>query len=223
MSIVTEAFEIVAALGTADSFEISTAMRSSGAWLFGTIVTLLAGCLMVVIYKMFPIIDRHLDRSIMVWSYLAIAAIIFWGVIDRFIFSNQQPWSTTIPPLLFMIMAWYGCAYNVRLRTHLSFSEFRGRMPRSGQLACLILDNALWLIFCIIIVTTTLRVTANSASNFQIVLGTDNVMQWWFILTVPVAFILLAARAIENVMDDFANWRSGEPLIQQAVIGEEPS
>ena len=88
MSIVTEAFEIVAALGTADSFEISTAMRSSGAWLFGTIVTLLAGCLMVVIYKTFPIIDRHLDRSVMVWSYLAIAAIIFWGVIDRFIFSN---------------------------------------------------------------------------------------------------------------------------------------
>lgn len=223
MSIVTEAFEIVGALGTADSFEISNAMSANGAWVFGTIVTLLAGALMVFVYKTFPIIDRHLDRSIMVWSYLAIAGIIFWGVIDRFIFANQQPWSTTIPPLLFMIMAWYGCAYNVRLRTHLSFSEFRGRMPRAGQLACLLLDNTLWLIFCIIIVTTTLRVTANSASNFQIVLGTDNVMQWWFILTVPVAFVLLAARAIENILDDLANFRSGEPLIEQAVIGEEPS
>ncbi len=223
MSIVTEAFEIVAAMGSADSFEISNAMATNGAWLFGTIVTLIAGALMVVIYKIFPIIDRHLDRSIMVWSYLAIAGIIFWGVIDRFIFANQQPWSTTIPPLLFMIMAWYGCAYNVRLRTHLSFSEFRGRMPRTGQLACLLLDNTLWLIFCIIIVTTTLRVTANSASNFQIVLGTDDVMQWWFILTVSVAFMLLAARAIENILDDFANYRSGDPLIEQAVIGEEPS
>ena len=61
----------------------------------------------------------------MVYSYLAIALIIFWGVIDRFVFNDQEPWSTTIPPLLFMVMAWFGASYNVRLRTHLSFSEFR--------------------------------------------------------------------------------------------------
>ena len=219
MSIVTEAFEIVAALGTADSFEISTAMRSNGAWLFGTIVTLLAGSVMVWIYKMVPVIDRHLDRSIMVWSYLAIAAIIFWGVIDRFIFSNQQPWSTTIPPLLFMIMAWYGCAYNVRLRTHLSFSEFRTAMPRGGQLACLILDAVLWFIFAVIVIVTTSRLVALSASNFQIVLGTDNIMQWWFLLAAPLSFFLMVGRVFQNLADDLRNFKTGEPLIKQAVIG----
>lgn len=210
---------VLSALASQDAFTIRTAMQTDGAWIFGALLTLLGGLLVMFIYKKVPIIDRHLEKTIMVWSYLAIAFIIFWGVIDRFIFNQQQPWSTTIPPFLFMIMAWFGAAYNVRLRTHLSFSEFRTRMPRVGQMACLMLDAVLWYGFAVVVVTTTLRITANSAANFQIVLGTDNLMQWWFIATIPLAFIMLAARVFENLSDDIARWRKNEPLIQQAVIG----
>ncbi|MFG5380928.1 MULTISPECIES: TRAP transporter small permease [unclassified Yoonia] len=198
---------------------IRTALRTDAAWLFGGLVTVVGGLLVMFIYRHVPFIDRHLEKSIMVWSYLAIAFIIFWGVIDRFIFNDQEPWSTTIPPFLFMIMAWFGAAYNVRLRTHLSFNEFRTRMRPTGQMACLCLDSVLWLGLSVIVVTTTLRLTVNSAANFQIVLGTDNVMQWWFIATIPLAFVMLAGRVFENLGDDIARYRSGEPLIQQAVIG----
>ena len=198
---------------------IRTALRTEGAWLFGAFLTILGGLVVMFIYKKVPFIDRHLEKSIMVWSYLAIAYIIFMGVIDRFIFNDQEPWSTTIPPFLFMIMAWFGAAYNVRLRTHLSFSEFRSRMPRTGQMFCLVLDAVLWLGLAIVVVTTTLRLTANSAANFQIVLGTDNTMQWWFIATIPLAFVLLAGRVFENLSDDIRRYRNNEPLIEQAVIG----
>ncbi len=210
---------IFSALMDQDTFMIRTALRTDAAWLFGGLVTVVGGLLVMFIYRHVPFIDRHLEKSIMVWSYLAIAFIIFWGVIDRFIFNDQEPWSTTIPPFLFMIMAWFGAAYNVRLRTHLSFNEFRTRMRPTGQLACLCLDSVLWLGLSVIVVTTTLRLTVNSAANFQIVLGTDNVMQWWFIATIPLAFVMLAGRVFENLGDDIARYRSGEPLIQQAVIG----
>ena len=154
----------------------------------------------------------------MVVSYLSIAFIIFWGVIDN-LFSNQQPWSTTVPPLLFMIMAWFGATYNVKRRSHLSFSEFRSRMGRNGQFACLCLDNALWMAFSVIVLVTTTKAVVLSASNFQIVLGTDNVMQWWFLLTAPVAFLLMSARVIENFAEDVANFKSGNTLLKQTVIG----
>lgn len=215
----SEFFNIFGALADQDAFMIRTALRTNGAWLFGGFLTIIGGLIVMFMYKKVPFIDRHLEKTIMVWSYLAIAYIIFMGVIDRFIFNDQEPWSTTIPPFLFMIMAWFGAAYNVRLRTHLSFSEFRSRMPRVGQMGCLILDAILWTGLAIIVVTTTLRLTANSAANFQIVLGTDNVMQWWFIATIPLAFILLAGRVFENLSDDFRRWRNDEPLIEQAVIG----
>ena len=219
MATLSEVGAIFSAFASQDSFEIRSALQSDAAWIVGTIVCALGGLLMMMVYRKVPLLDRHLERTIMVWSYLAIAFIIFWGVIDRFVFSNQQPWSTTIPPLLFMIMAWFGAAFNVRLRTHLSFAEFRTVMPRTGQMACLTLDAILWFIFAVIVLVTTSRITALSASNFQIVLGTDNVMQWWFLITAPRSFFLLTARVVENFFEDIANYRSGEPLIRQAVIG----
>lgn len=165
------------------------------------------------------LIERTPERTIVIYCYIIMAAIIFIGVIQRFVFSVQVPWSTTIPPLMFMIVAWFGATFNIRLRTHLSFSEFRTKFGRNGQIFWLTFDNLLWLLFCIIVVTTTSRVTVNTYDNFAIVLGTDDIMRWWFLLTMPVCFILLATRAIENIVEDWGNYRSGDQLIKQSVIG----
>ena len=175
--------------------------------------------LVVFIPVILILLERTPERTIVVYAYIVMAAIIFIGVIQRFVFSVQVPWSTTIPPLLFMVMAWYGATFNVRLRTHLSFTEFRSKFGRGGQLFWLTSDNVLWLLFCIIAVTTTSRVTVNTYDNFAIVLGTDDVMRWWFLITMPVCFTLLAARALENILEDFAKYRNGDEMMQQAVIG----
>ncbi|SHK86956.1 TRAP-type C4-dicarboxylate transport system, small permease component [Roseovarius marisflavi] len=223
MSILSEAWAIIPAFASNDSWEINQALRTQGAWVFGSILLLLGSMFVLWLYKRVPLLDKHLERTIMVYSYLLIAAIIFVEVFRRFAMNQQVPWSTTVPPLLFMIMAWYGCAYNVRLRTHLSFAEFRTMMPRLGQMITLALDAVLWFGFCVIVFTATMRVTALSATNFQIVSGTDNVMLWWFLVTIPVAFVLMSARVLENLLEDIARYKSGEPLIKQAIIGEEPA
>lgn len=212
---------IISAFLSQDSYEIRNALRSEAAWVVGTFATFVGAFAVMMIYRASPFIERYLERSVMVFSYLAIAFIIFWGVVDRFVFNNQESWSTTIPPLLFMIMAWFGAAYNARLRTHLSFSEFRTMMPRAGQMACLYLDFILWFGFAVIAITTTSRLTALSASNFQIVLGTNDVMQWWFIITAPIAFLLMAGRVLQNMIEDIQKRRAGRELIRQAVIGED--
>jgi TRAP-type C4-dicarboxylate transport system permease small subunit len=219
MSLWADIGAIFSAFLSQDSFEIQLALESDAAWIVGAVVAAIGGLLVMLIYRKVPLIERHLERSVMVYSYLAIALIIFWGVIDRFVFNDQEPWSTTIPPLLFMVMAWFGASYNVRLRTHLSFSEFRTAMPCGGQLACLFLDAVLWFIFAVIVIVTTSRLVALSASNFQIVLGTDNIMQWWFLLAAPLSFFLMVGRVFQNLADDLHNWKTGEPLIKQAVIG----
>lgn len=211
---------IFAALGTGDSWEINTALGQPGSWGFGLIVMVLGAALILALFKAAPVLDRHLERSLMVAVYLAIAGIIFVEVIRRFVFSLQAPWSTTLPPYLFLLLTWFGCAFNVKLRAHLSFSEFRTRMPRPAQLLCLIIDNLLWLGMAWIVITTTMRLTANSASNFQILLGTDNVMVWWFMILVPLSFTILAARAVENMIEDLHRYREGAALIEMTPMGD---
>ncbi|MFD1157419.1 TRAP transporter small permease [Roseovarius aestuarii] len=220
MSIWSDIVTIITATLSGDiNFKVVQAYRSEAAWFVFGPLTAIGAVLTYFLYKKAPWIDRNFERAVIVYTYIIIALIIFVGVIQRFVFSSQVPWSTTIPPLLFMIMAWYGCSYNVRLRTHLSFNEFRTKMGRSGQLTCLMLDNVLWFIFCIIVVTTTARVTVNTYDNFAIVLGTDNVMRWWFLVTMPLCFIMMAGRVLENTIEDLTNFRTGKPLINQAVIG----
>ncbi len=210
---------LLSAFASNDAWEISEAMGGIGALALGLIVTLGGGVLVLILYRFVPLIDRHLECTVMVWTYLIIAGIILVEVFRRFVLSQQAPWSTTLPPFLFLIMTWFGCAYNVRLRTHLSFSEFRTNLPRFGQLICLTLNAVLWLVLCWIVIVTSAKVTANSASNLQILLGTDDTLQWWFLVTVPIASTPMVERVLENFLEDLRNYRSGEPLIKQAVIG----
>ncbi|MEL6234296.1 MAG: TRAP transporter small permease [Pseudomonadota bacterium] len=221
LSLLAEAGDVFTSFLSDDAWTMREAMRTQGAWIAGLIITIGGALALLGVYRLLPVLDRNLDRTIMVVSYLAIAGIISVEVFRRFVLNEQAPWSTTLPPFLFLIMTWFGCAYNVRLRTHLAFSEFRTNMPRKGQIACLCLDAVLWLGFCWIVIVTSARLTANSAANFQILLGTDDVLQWWFLVSVPIAFILMAARVIENLFEDIGNYRSGKTLIKQAVIGGE--
>lgn len=202
-----------------DAWMISEALKTQSVWIIGAIATLLGGGFFLLLYKYIPWVERNFESTVMVSTYLLIGAIIFVEVFRRFVLNVQAPWSTTLPPFLFLIMTWAGCAYNVKLRTHLAFAEFRTNMPRPLQFACLTLDALLWLGFSWIVVVTSTQVAANSASNFQILLGTDNVLQWWFLVTVPISFILIAARSMENWLIDLKNFRSGAPLIAPVSIG----
>jgi TRAP-type C4-dicarboxylate transport system permease small subunit len=221
MSIWADATNIVSSTLAGDPFMMKSAYNTNAAWWVFAPLTAIGAVLVYYMYKAVPFLDRHLERTIVVYSYIIIASIIFVGVLQRFLpfLPGQPPWSTTLPPFLFMIMAWFGCSFNVRLRTHLSFNEFRSKFPPHLQLATLIMDAVLWFGFCVIVVTTTARVTVNSVANFQIVPGTDNLMQWWFIITVPIAFVLMAGRVLENLVEDFTKYKAGAPLIEQSVIG----
>ncbi|MBF9052009.1 TRAP transporter small permease subunit [Roseobacter sp. HKCCD9010] len=211
--------DIFSAFFANDAWMIRQALRTPAAWPVGLLATLLGGLIFYLLYRFIPWVERKLEPTIMVTSYLMIGAIIFVEVIRRFTIGEQAPWSTTIPPFLFLIMTWVGCSYNVKLRTHLAFAEFRSAMPRAGQFAALTMDALLWIGFSWVVLVTSSRLVANSASNFQIMLGTDNILQWWFLVSVPLSFLMLVGRVIENWLIDLKNYREGNTLIEQAVIG----
>ncbi|NJM33377.1 MAG: TRAP transporter small permease subunit [Rhodomicrobium sp.] len=214
-------WDIINALLSGDAFAISDALNSPAAYLFGAVLAIGGGLLVMFVLRSVPFLDLYFEKSVLVVTYLVIAGVIFVEVIRRFVFQVQVPWSTTIPPYLFLIMTWVGCAYGTRLRAHLSFTELRINLPRLGQLMCMTLDAVLWVTFAVIVIVTTLKQTANSAANFQILLGTDNVMQWWFYVCVPLSWILLSGRVIENAIDDFRRYRAGEEMVLPSGLGGE--
>lgn len=166
-------------------------------------------------------IDGNIERIIILVSYVMMAAIIFVEVIRRFLFNEQVAWSTTIPIYLFLWIVWIACAYNVKIRAHLSFDEVRARMSQGGQFALLMLDSILWIIFSLIVIYYTAQQVMLSRDNFAIVQGTDDVMQWWFYIGTPLAFSLLIFRVLQNVVQDISDYRAGRPLkVQVGLLGD---
>jgi len=166
-------------------------------------------------------IDGNIERIIILISYVAMAGIIFVEVIRRFLISEQVAWSATIPIYLFLWIVWIACAYNVKIRAHLSFDEIRVKFSQRGQLACLLFDAALWIIFSVIVIYYTTKQVLLARDNFAIVQGTDDVLQWWFYVATPLAFSLLIIRVLQNVAKDVSDYRNSRPLkVQTGMLGD---
>ncbi|MCB1800346.1 MAG: TRAP transporter small permease [Gammaproteobacteria bacterium] len=163
-------------------------------------------------------LDNNTEKVVILIAYITMAGIIFVEVIRRFLFNEQVAWSTTVPVLLFLWVTWFGAAYNVRQRTHLSLTEVRSRMPYGAQFACFILDAVLWVVFAGIVIYFTYEQTWLAYDNFAIVGGTDNVMEWWFYLATPLAWSLIVIRVIQNLVQDIRRYRNREPFILQASL-----
>ncbi|MGQ7791889.1 TRAP transporter small permease [Faunimonas sp. B44] len=209
------------ALQSGEPFMIARAIRHPVLYWILAFGILPASFLVLAVLRAVPVLNRHLEPTAMFFTYMSIAAIIFVEVIRRFFLSVQAPWSTTLPPYLFLLLTWIGCAYNVKLRSHLAFGEVRAALPPAARLAMSFVDAALWYLMAVIVMVATLRLTANSASNFQLLLGTDNVMRWWFYICVPAAWLVLYARVLENLIEDVRNHRVRQEPSADAELARE--
>ena len=213
MEVLSVATELWTAFTSGSSFQVANLIREPETWIIFFVPFVIAVALTVAILRTVPFVDRNLEKWLLIVIYLVMAAIIFVGVIRRFVFSVQAPWSTTMPAWLFLVLTWLGAAYSIKRRTQLNFGEIRSRMSRKLQLGMLGLDWFLWTAFSYIVVVTTLRRTVSSWANFQILPGTDDIMQWWFYAAVPVSWVLLSARAWMIFTEDRQNYRENRPLV----------
>ena len=111
-------------------------------------------------------LDRHAERTLILIAYTSMALIIVYAVFERYVFSTQIPWSSSIPIYLFLWVTWVGCAYNVNQRTHLVFNEFRLRMSYGWQFAMMWLDAILWISFGSMVAWFTIEQTQLAYMNF---------------------------------------------------------
>ena len=164
----------------------------------------------------FKWLDENIEKSIILVCYVAMTAIIFVEVIRRFAIGEQAAWSSTIPIYLFLWVTWIGCSYNCKKRSHLRFEEFRARLPYKGQFFCIVVDHIVWIGFAILVIFFSVEQVQIAYDNFAIVQGTDDVMQWWFYMATPIAFVLVIYRVTKNLLEDIKRFQNNEPMLIKA-------
>ena len=247
MSIFMEMWALFEPLFNGEPWNLRRTMKAdkTALWLIGAIITLGGGFFIYLLYRLSPLLERYLERTVMIVAYLMMAIIVCVAVLRRFVFGLieeagrmgelnfiMQPfyeflkayplgWSQSIPPLMFMVLAWFACSYNVGTRSHLAFSELRLRLPRFGQFLCLSLDALLWITFSwILIVTSSIVVFGTNIANESAVDGTDYKLSlWYFNIMVPLSFIFLSGRAMRTWATDLSRYRNNEELVGTFKMG----
>jgi len=249
MSVFAEIWAILEPFFTGETFLLRRAVKvdKTGLWVLGGIITLVGGYGVHSLYRLSPFLERNLERTVMILAYLSMALIVCVAVLRRFVFGLieeagrlgelnfiMQPfygvlkayplgWSQSIPPLMFLVLAWFACSYNVGTRSHLAFSEFRLRLSRGGQFLCLSLDAVLWILFAwVLVVTSSIVVFGTNIANETTVDGTDfKLPLWYFNIAVPLSFIFLSGRAMRTWATDLRRYRNDEELVGTFKMGGE--
>lgn len=162
--------------------------------------------------KAFVWLDDNLEPILIIFAYVAMAALVFQQVVLRFVFKTQIPWGTSVAIYMFIWVAWMGAAYNVKKRAHLNFGEIRARLPYPMQFVCLVIDTVLWISFAAVVMYYAFDQIEILQMNYAIVPGADNLMQWWFYLIMPLGWGLIIFRALQNLWYDIDAFRHGRPF-----------
>ena len=77
-----------------------------------------------------------------------------------------------------------------------------------------------WRSLSLSLITTVVTLIIGLPTAWFIATRPDGKREFWlFLITVPLAFVLMTGRVLQNWFDDLRKYRTGEPMIVQAVIG----
>jgi len=142
-------------------------------------------------------------------TMLAIAGILFAGVIWRYLFGDPLGWSDEVARVLFVWLAFIGAAIGVKRRLHASVSVFSSRMPRKWQFATTLFGMSLVALMALLFVYTGAIETMTSFGQES--MPVTGLPTGWLYLAVPVSGALMIAYLIPQVFGAIAR-RNSEGL-----------
>lgn len=149
-------------------------------------------------------------------TMLAIAGVLFAGVIWRYVFGDPLGWSDEVARVLFVWLAFVGAAIGVKRRLHASVSVFSARMPPRWQFATSLLAMILVAATAVLFVYTgAIQTAANFSQQSMPVTG---IPTGWLYLAVPVSGALMLAYMLPQVRELLIARRVGLPPARHGSI-----
>jgi TRAP-type C4-dicarboxylate transport system permease small subunit len=156
-------------------------------------------------------LDGHFEPFVMIVAYAGFTSIIAIEVVRRFVFHQQTTWGSEVSIHLFIWLTWFGTAWGIRNRTHLSFPGVRANMSRRKQFCLYLLDNFLWLALGVVVLYGAQKVLAVQYRFGSVIQGSA-IPMWWSYSLIPIAWALIYLRVLQDTVRLVRAYRSGAGL-----------
>lgn len=151
--------------------------------------------------KILKLLDEKLEEVFLVIILITAVVIVAMQVVTRYVFKIPLPWSEEIARYLFLWLTWVGASYATKERKHVSIDLVYEKLPEKGQMICKVITNIIWLVFLLMMVRLSMKLTLSVASGGQTATS-SGIPMWIPYASIPTGMGLMAFRLIQNCYKD---------------------
>lgn len=158
-------------------------------------------------------IDRNGERYLTLPLYTMIVIIIFFEVFRRFVLSYSSIWSEEIARYAFVYITWIGAAAAIKERAHIRIDVLLPLLPNRMKAVVFIFGDIVTLILSCIALYWSIEPVLN-AIHFGSVTHGLRISQAWFLVAVPLGFVMIVFRLLQSIKRDFSDLIAGRHVFE---------
>jgi TRAP-type C4-dicarboxylate transport system permease small subunit len=137
------------------------------------------------------------EKYICIVALSVMLLVVFWQVVNRFVFNNANSWSEELARSLNVLLVYVSCSYGVRFKDHIKIDILICVFPRSARPFVSLIGEILMLVFFTFLAVKGFQLAA-SVMAVNRVTGGLGINAGYLYLPAPVGFALSAIRMLEN-------------------------
>ena len=162
---------------------------------------------------MLKTVDENAERWALLVFYVLVVATMAVEVIRREVFAYSSIWGEEIVRYAFIYLAWIGAASAVRERAHIRIDVIVHYLgPRAKALIYMLGDIVMFVVALIAFYWSF--ETVSVSWKFGSVSHGLRVSLVWFLMAVPIGFLLMMYRLIQSFLRDLQSLRTGKPVFE---------
>jgi len=150
-------------------------------------------------------VNSRLSRWAMyiaVAGLLGLVALVFWGVVKRYVFNDAQPYIEQLALILVIIVAMFGASAGVRDEGHIGMESLTGLLPEKPRFVVGVIVGLLTITFGALLFGGCMMMAFSVSGNMIPTLGISEAVRY-----VPpvIAGVLIILFSIEHLIALFNN------------------
>lgn len=163
------------------------------------------------------LLDDYAEYAMIVVLYGYFVAIILIEIALRYLFNMSTAIGEETARHAFIWLSWIAASLAVKKRVHISIHLFMDRLSYRGQALLTLVNNILFIVLATAVIYYTLNIMSDQY-NYGTLSRAARYPMYVAYMGIPLGYVLIIIRLIQNIKEDARAYRLGEPPRQGGAL-----
>ena len=163
--------------------------------------------------RILKFIDDKFEEVIGTVVLGVVVTLVFLGVVLRLVFTSGLPWQEELSRFGFVFVCYLGASYGMKSDDHIRITFVADALPKKARKILRILTDIVWIGFNVFVVIVSVDYYIRQR-DFLGLSGILKIPLHYVFLTIPVGFVLLTLRLIQQYIQRLIKPRSAADSAQ---------